>query len=60
MEFKFLNKSAFKSWEELEPYIKGLPTTKDRGDAFEEFAYLYFKYHNDLYDIKKIYSHDEI
>lgn len=59
MEFKHL-KNRFYSWEELEKYIKDLKVTKEKGDAFEEFAYLYFISNKDLYDIKEIYSESEI
>ncbi|MDE6284232.1 MAG: DEAD/DEAH box helicase family protein, partial [Bacilli bacterium] len=59
MEFKHL-KNKFDSWEELEEYIKSLKIAKDKGDAFEEFAYLYFLSNKDLYNIKEIYPENEI
>lgn len=60
MNFNFLNNMKFQTFEEFENFVKGLSTMKDRGDAFEEFAYLYFVYNKDIYDIKEIYSESEI
>lgn len=60
MNFKFLNKNIYNSWEQFESEIKAMPNNKDKGDAFEEFAVLYFTYNKDIYDIKEIYSESEI
>lgn len=60
MTFRFLNKKQYDNWEEFESFVKSLSITKDKGDAFEEFAYLYFIYNRDIYDIKEIYSESEI
>lgn len=60
MNFNFLNKNEFSCWEDLENFIKQLSINKDKGDAFEEFAYLYFIYNKDIYDIKLIYAESEI
>lgn len=60
MNFKFLNNTKFQAFEELENFIKGLSIMKARGDVFEEFAYLYFTYNKEIYDIKEIYSESEI
>lgn len=60
MNFRFLNKKEYTSWEELEQFVKSLTINKDKGDAFEEFAFLFFSYNRDIYDIKEIYSENEI
>ena len=60
MKVSFLNNKVYSSWEELESFIKTLPTTKEKGDAFEEFAFLFFSYNKEIYDIKEIYSEKEI
>lgn len=59
MVFKYL-KNKFNSYEELESFIKSLNINKDKGDCFEEFAYLYFVANKDIYDIKEIYMENDI
>lgn len=47
--------TQFTSWKELEQSIAQIPTTKEKGDAFEQFCYFYFRYHKNLYKIKEIW-----
>lgn len=47
----------YTSWRALEKTIESLPTNKAKGDAFEEFVYFYFKYHNALYQITNLHCH---
>jgi superfamily II DNA or RNA helicase len=41
----------FKNWDALESQIEALPTTKSRGDAFEDFVFAYFQLNKDFYQI---------
>ena len=60
MEYKykslFLN-NTIKTWRELEIQIEQLQSTKAKGDAFEEFVYLFFKLNKEYYQIKNLYKH---
>ena len=46
----------YQNWIELEKAIEGLPTNKEKGDAFEEFVHFYLKYHSQLYQLENLYS----
>lgn len=43
----------FKNWDELESQIEALPTTKGRGDAFEDFVFAFFQLKKDFYQIEE-------
>lgn len=53
-------KAKYGSWKELEDAISTLPTTVERGDAFEDFTYAYFTLKKQLYQIDAIYTSKEI
>jgi superfamily II DNA or RNA helicase len=60
MKFNPLLKKRFNTFEELERLIESLPTTKARGDLFEEFVYAYLKIKANLYQITDIYRSGNI
>ena len=47
------------SWTELEVRIAGLPSEKERGDAFEEFCQAFFAIHP-LFQFDRVYKQKEI
>lgn len=47
--------TQFASWRAAELAIAALPTTQERGDAFEELVHFYFSYHAALYQIAELY-----
>jgi superfamily II DNA or RNA helicase len=49
----FLKK--YNSWRELEKEIEGLATAYERGEAFEEFAFLYFKIRSTYHQVENIW-----
>lgn len=53
-------KELFKNFKELEIVISNIVSSKDKGDAFEDFAFLYFILHSELYNIKNVYKSDNI
>jgi predicted helicase len=53
MKFHPVLHQSFKSWDELESLIEALPTTKSKGDAFEDFVYAYFLIRKELYQIEE-------
>ena len=53
-------KAKYGSWKELEDAISALPTTVERGNAFEDFTYAYFLIKKQLYQVAAIYSSKEI
>jgi predicted helicase len=55
-----LLKNRIRSWKELERQIESLPTTKQRGDVFEQFVYVYFKLNDTLYQISEVYMEQNI
>ncbi len=57
LNYKNFLLSHANSWKELESAIESLKTTKERGDAFEEFVYLFFMMHKNYYQVKKVYMH---
>jgi predicted helicase len=57
LQFKNIFISNINSWSELERKIETLDTTKKRGDAFEEFVYLFFLLNKNYYQIENVYMH---
>ncbi len=55
MKVNKLLKEKIQSWKELEKQIELLPNTKQRGDVFEEFVFVYFNLNKTLYQISEIY-----
>lgn len=60
MIFNKILKQKFKDWEELEKRIEQIETTKEKGDVFEQFAYAYFTYFKDIYQIKELFASPDI
>ncbi len=60
MKYHAFLKNKLKNWRELELQIESLPTTKERGDVFEQFVYLYFLIKKNLYQISEVYPEKEI
>jgi len=62
MQHKFAEifKTKYGSWKELEDAISALPTTVERGNAFEDFTYAYFSIKKQLYQVSAIYTSKEI
>lgn len=60
MKYHPLFKQKYSSWAELENQIGALPTTKERGNAFEDFVYAYFELHRTLYQITDLYRIKDI
>jgi hypothetical protein len=53
-------KTKYTNFEQLESVIRTLNTTKEQGDAMEQFASFYFNYFNLLYDVENVYMGNEI
>ena len=53
-------KENYKSWKDLEKVIESLPTSNEKGEVFEQFAYLYFKIKKKYYQISKIWRVNSI
>lgn len=60
MKFSFILKKKYANWSELENIIENLPTTKQKGDVFEEFVYAYLIIKKQLYSIKELYMSKDI
>ncbi len=60
MKFSSIFQKKYSSWKELEKVIEGLPTTKQRGDAFEEFVFAYLNIKKQLYQVKEVFMSTEI
>ena len=60
MVFHSIYKTRYSNWGELEKEIEKLETTKEEGDAFEQFTFAYFTYYKELYQIKNIYMEKDI
>ena len=60
MKFDKIFENTFQDWDELEAKIEELPTTKEKGDAFEQFAYAYFVFFKDKYQIKEHFMWQDI
>jgi len=50
----------YSSWAELEDAIDKLLTAQEKGEAFEEFVYLYLLINKDYYQIDKIFRNAQI
>lgn len=60
MKYNDLFKRNYDNWSELELVIEALPTTYERGEAFEQFIYAYLNIKKQLYQIKEIYRANDI
>ena len=60
INFSAILKTRYESWKELEKAIENLSTTKEKGDAFEEFCYAYFKIKSTLYQVSEVYPSKKI
>lgn len=60
MVFNKIFKQQFKDWEELEKRIEQIEIAKEKGDAFEQFAYAYFTYFKDIYQVKELFMGPDI
>jgi superfamily II DNA or RNA helicase len=60
MKFSNIFQKKYFSWKELEKVIESLPTTKQRGDAFEEFVFAYLNIKKQLYQVKEVYMSTDI
>ena len=60
MTYHNLLKKRIKTWSELEKQIELLPTTKERGDVFEQFVYVYLSLNKNLYQIAEVYQYKNI
>ena len=56
---KIFNKK-YKNWNELEKMICSLETVQERGDAFEDFCYIFFNLNKEKYNAKEIYMSKDI
>jgi len=50
-----LYKTRFTRWHDLEEVIEQLPTSTEKGDAFEEFVFFYFEQYRSTYQIEEHY-----
>ena len=60
MKLHQLLKNKISSWRELEKQIEQLPTTKERGDVFEQFVFCYLGIKKNLYQIQCHYMAENI
>jgi len=60
LKFHPLLKEKIRSWRELEKSIEKLPTTKERGEVFEQFVFVYLSLNKTLYQISEIYIEKQI
>lgn len=60
MKYSSIFQQKYKSWAELEKVIEALPTTKQRGDAFEEFIFVYLNLKKQLYQVKDVFMSSDI
>lgn len=54
-----LRQKVFSCFNELESQIELLPTTKEKGDAFEDFVYCYLRINSQKYQIKEVHRISE-
>ena len=59
MKLHNLLHEKYKDWKELETRIESLPTTKEKGDAFEDFVYLFLEVKKDFYQIEKHWRYQD-
>ena len=55
-----LFKTTYSSWPELEKEIESLGTPNERGEAFEEFAYAYFKIRSTYHQVDEVWRVGDI
>lgn len=60
MKFDKIFKTRYTRWEDIEKAIESLGTTKEEGDAFEQFAFAYFTYFKNEYQIAELYMGPDI
>ena len=60
MSFHKFITQKIRSWQELEKNIESLPTTKERGEVFEQFVFLYLNLKKNLYQIAELYREKDI
>lgn len=60
MVFHKLYQRKYRCWAELEREIEKLPGQREKGDAFEQFAFAYFTFFQEIYQIDKLYPGREI
>ena len=53
-------KQRYHAWRELEKQIEAMPTTKEIGDAFEQFVFAYFVIREQMYLVGDIYMSKDI
>lgn len=56
----FFKAKKYSNWNELEYDIIKSPSQKEKGDIFEDFAFIYFNLNRDFYNIKEIYQAKDI
>ena len=60
MKFNKIYETRYTCWSDIEKDIEVLETKKAEGDAFEQFAFAYFTYFKDLYQIAELYMGPDI
>lgn len=60
MIFNKIFKQQFTCWEEVEKDIEQIEVAKEKGDAFEQFAFAYFTYFKDIYQISELFMGPDI
>ena len=60
MTFHKIYRQLYSCWDELEKANEAIEPLKEKGDAFEQFAYAYFTYFRDLYQIRELYMGPQI
>ncbi len=60
MNFNRILCERIESWNQLESQIEKVDSTKEKGDIFEEFVYVYFTLNKNLYQISEIFMEKDI
>ncbi len=60
MHFNPIFKKRYTCWDDVEKDIESISITKEKGDAFEQFAYAYFTYFKDIYQIRELFMGPDI
>lgn len=60
MTFNKIFKKQFTCWDEVEQDIEAIEIMKEKGDAFEQFAFAYFTYFKDIYQVKELFMGPDI
>ena len=60
MIFNKIFKQRYSCWDQVENAIEQIEITKEKGDAFEQFAFAYFTYFKDIYQIESLYMGPDI